>query len=194
MDDINGAKITLFGENTINASVALYVLEQKGIVRQNVEYLASAAETQALLMTDAESIVMTAEPAVTAAKIKNEKIASIALTEELNDLTGNTGYAQAGLFIRAETLEKDPEGVREYITLIKNSAEAVTADSDSVVKAAVALEILPNEKVAAAAIPNCGILYTAAADAKDLVEFTANIDLGQFGGSVPADDFYYAEK
>jgi NitT/TauT family transport system substrate-binding protein len=194
MDDINGAKITLFGENTINASVALYVLEQKGIVPQNVEYLASAAETQALLMTDAESIVMTAEPAVTAAKIKNEKIASIALTEELNDLTGNTGYAQAGLFIRAETLEKDPEGVREYITLIKNSAEAVTADPDSVVKAAVALEILPNEKVAAAAIPNCGILYTAAADAKDLVEFTANIDLGQFGGSVPADDFYYAEK
>ena len=61
-------------------------------------------------------------------------------------------------------------------------------------KAAVALEILPNEKVAAAAIPNCGIRYTAAADAKELVEFTANIDLTQFGGAVPADEFYYAEK
>ena len=91
MNDINGAKITLFGENTINASVALFVLEQKGIVPDDVEYLASAAETQTLLMTDAESIVMTAEPAVTAAKIKNEKITSISLTEELNSLTGDNG-------------------------------------------------------------------------------------------------------
>ena len=55
MDDINGAKVTLFGENTINASVALFVLEQKGIVPLEVEYLAGAAETQTLLMNDAES-------------------------------------------------------------------------------------------------------------------------------------------
>ena len=194
MDDINGAKITLFGENTINASVALFVLEQKGIVPLEVEYLAGAAETQALLMNDAESIVMTAEPAVTAAKIRNEKINSIPLTEQLNLLTGNNGYAQAGLFIRAETLDKDPEGVREFLAAVKTSADAVSTDLESVVKAAVALEILPNEKVAAAAIPNCGIRYTSAADAKELVEFTANIDLSQFGGAVPADEFYYAEK
>lgn len=194
MDDINGAKITLFGENTINASVALFVLEQKGIAPLEVEYLAGAAETQALLMNDAESIVMTAEPAVTAAKIRNEKINSIPLTEQLNLLTGNNGYAQAGLFIRAETLDKDPEGVREFLAAVKTSADAVSTDLESVVKAAVALEILPNEKVAAAAIPNCGIRYTSAADAKELVEFTANIDLSQFGGAVPADEFYYAEK
>lgn len=194
MDDINGAKVTLFGENTINASVALFVLEQKGIVPLEVEYLAGAAETQTLLMNDAESIVMTAEPAVTAAKIRNEKITSIPLTEELNLLTGNNGYAQAGLFIRADTLDNNPEGVREFLASVKTSADAVTTDLDSVVKAAVALEILPNEKVAAAAIPNCGIQYTAAVDAKELVEFTANIDLSQFGGAVPADDFYYAEK
>ncbi|QTE68305.1 hypothetical protein JNO48_14155 [Clostridiales bacterium] len=194
IDDINGAKVTLFGENTINASVALFVLEQKGIVPLEVEYLAGAAETQTLLMNDAESIVMTAEPAVTAAKIRNEKITSIPLTEELNLLTGNNGYAQAGLFIRADTLDNNPEGVREFLASVKTSADAVTTDLDSVVKAAVALEILPNEKVAAAAIPNCGIQYTAAADAKELVEFTANIDLSQFGGAVPADDFYYAEK
>ena len=194
MDDINGAKVTLFGENTINASVALFVLEQKGIVPLEVEYLAGAAETQTLLMNDAESIVMTAEPAVTAAKIRNEKITSIPLTEELNLLTGNNGYAQAGLFIRADTLDNNPEGVREFLASVKTSADAVTTDLDSVVKAAVALEILPNEKVAAAAIPNCGIQYTAAADAKELVEFTANIDLSQFGGSLPDDDFYYEAK
>lgn len=194
LEEINGAKITLFGENTINASVALFVLEQKGITPLEVEYLAGAAETQALLMNDAEAIVMTAEPAVTAAKIRNEKITSIPLTEQLDLLTGNDGYAQAGLFIRAETLDQDPDGVREYLASVKASTEAVSTDIESVAKAAAALEILPNEKVAAAAIPNCGIRYTAAMDAKELIEFTAGIDLSQFGGAVPADEFYYAEK
>ena len=52
----------------------------------------------------------------------------------------------------------------------------------------------PNEKVATAAIPNCGITWIEAEEAKDLVAFTANIDLKQFGGEVPADEFYYAEK
>ena len=194
MDDIVAQKITLFGENTINASVALYVLDQKGIVPAEIEYLAAAAETQALLMTDAEAIVMTAEPAVTAAKFKNDKITSIPVTEEMNLLTGRTGYAQAGLFIKAETLEADPEGVKAYLEQVKAKIAEVSSDPEGTAKAAVALEILPNEKVATAAIPNCGITWIEAEAAKDLVAFTANIDLKQFGGEVPADEFYYAEK
>ena len=194
MDDIVAQKITLFGENTINASVALYVLDQKGIVPAETEYLAAAAETQALLMTDAEAIVLTAEPAVTAAKFKNDKITSIPLTEELNLLTARTGYAQAGLFVRAETLEADPEGVKAYLEQVKANIGEVSSDPEGTAKAAAALEILPNEKVAAAAIPNCGITWIDGEEAKELVEFTANIDLKQFGGEVPADEFYYAEK
>ena len=194
MDDIVAQKITLFGENTINASVALYVLDQKGIVPAETEYLAAAAETQALLMTDAEAIVLTAEPAATAAKFKNDKITSIPLTEELNLLTGRTGYAQAGLFIKAETLEADPEGVKAYLEQVKANIVEVSSDPEGTAKAAVALEILPNEKIASAAIPNCGITFIAGEEAKELVEFTASIDLKQFGGEVPADEFYYAEK
>ena len=53
------------------------------------------------------------------------------------------------------------------------------------------LEILPNAKVAQAAIPNCAIRYLSAAEAKAQVETTAAVDLSQFGGEVPADDFYY---
>ena len=194
MDDIVAQKVTLFGENTINASVALYVLQEKGIVPAEIEYLAAAAETQALLMTDAEAIVLTAEPAVTAAKFKNEKITSIPLIEELNQLTARTGYAQAGLFIKAETLEADLEGVKAYLEQVKANIGEVSSDLEGTAKAAAALEILPNEKVATAAIPNCGITWIDGEDAKELVKFTAGIDLKQFGGEVPADEFYYAEK
>jgi hypothetical protein len=44
------------------------------------------------------------------------------------------------------------------------------------------------------AIPNCAVRYMSAQEAKEQVEATANIDLKQFGGSVPADDFYYGAE
>ena len=74
LEDINGADITLFGEDTINASITLYALEQSGIKPASVAYLAGAANTQQLLLSDENAIVLTAEPALTAARIKNDHI------------------------------------------------------------------------------------------------------------------------
>lgn len=194
LSDINGAKVTLFGENTINASIALYVLEQEGVVPETVEYLAGAAQTQQLLVSDPEAIVLTAEPAVTAAKMKFDTVQSYPIKDELTRILGRDGYAQAGLFVKAETLEADPEGVKAYLESVKTAADATETDVEAVAKAAVALEILPNEKVAVAAIPGCSIKYVPALEAKEMVEFTANIDLSQFGGELPADDFYYGAE
>ena len=78
--------------------------------------------------------------------------------------------------------------------MVEESCQKCTTDVDAVAQAAVALEILPNAKVAAQAIPNCAIRYLAAPEAREQVETTANVDLSQFGGAVPADDFYYEAK
>ena len=190
-EDINGAAITLFGENTINASVVLYALAENGLEPASVEYLAGAANTQSLLLTDENAIVVTAEPALTAAKMKNDAISSYAVNDLLKAANGFDGYTQAGLFVSAAALENHPEAVSEYLSKAEESVSKAETDVAAVVEAAVALEILPNAKVAAAAIPNCAIRYMSAADAKEQVEATANIDLTQFGGSLPADDFYY---
>ena len=53
---------------------------------------------------------------------------------------------------------------------------------------------MPNAKVAKTALPNCAIRYMSAPDAREQIETTANIDLTQFGGEVPADDFYYGAE
>jgi NitT/TauT family transport system substrate-binding protein len=190
-EDINGAELVLFGENTINASVALFALEKNGIVPAKVDYLAGAANTQTLLLTDETAIVLTAEPALTAAGIKNERVSGCAVNALLKEAAGLEGFAQAGLFVRAETLAEHPEAVKAYLALVKEAAAKCTEDPDAVVEAAVALEILPSVKVAKSALPNCAIRYVSAAEAKEQVEQTAEIDLSQFGGAVPADDFYY---
>ena len=189
--DLKGAEITLFGENTINASVVLYALKENGIEPSKVNYLAGAAETQALLLSNPEAIVVTAEPALTAARIKNDKISAIAVNALYQKATGNDGYAQAGLFVNPATLEGRKEAADAYLEQVREAASLCAADVEAVAAAAVQLEILPNAKVAQAAIPNCAIRYLSAAEAKAQVETTAAVDLSQFGGEVPADDFYY---
>ena len=193
-ESLKGAAVTLFGENTINASVVLAVLEAKGLQPAKVEYLAGAAETQAELLSNPEAIVVTADPAVTAAKIKNEKVQTISVQALLKEAFDMEGYTQAGLFVRAETAQEHPEEVKAYLEQVKESAGKAETDAAAMAEAAVALEILPNAKVAAAAIPGCNIRYAAAAEAKEAIEKTAAFDLSQFGGEVPAEDFYYSAE
>ncbi len=194
LEDINGAKLVLFGENTINSSIALYVLKENGITPASVEYLAGAANTQSLVITDPEAIVLTAEPALTAAKTKNDKITGYALNDLYKKATGNDGFTQAGLFVNPKTAEEQPDVVKAYLKKVEESANKCTTDLETVAEAAVTLGILPNAKVAASAIPNCAVKYMSAKDAKKQIETTANIDLKQFGGEVPADDFYFEAK
>ena len=192
--DLNGAVVTLFGENSINASVVLYALKANGIEPAEVRYEIGAADTQKLLMTDENAIVVTAEPALTAAKMKNEKINAIAVNELFRQASGEDGYTQAGLFAKAATLEARPEEVAEFLKQAEEACGKCTSDVAAVAEAAVALEILPNAKVAEAAIPGCAIRFVSAKDAKEQVEKTVAIDPAQFGGAVPADDFYYGAE
>ncbi|MBQ3671903.1 MAG: hypothetical protein II921_10595 [Treponema sp.] len=194
LKDIKKAGITLFGENTINASIALSVLEKNKIKTKAVDYLAGAANTQSLLLSDADAIVLTAEPALTAATMKNKNITAYALNDLYKKATGFDGFTQAGLFVRAETIEQHPEEVRAYLEQAKESCDRCTSDVQAVAKAAAALEILPNAKIAENAIPHCAIRYLSARAAKNQIETTAHIDIKQFGGDVPADDFYYGEN
>lgn len=194
LEDINGATITIFGENTINASVVKYALEKNGIVPAGIEYLAGAANTQSLLLSDANAIVVTAEPALTAAKIKNPAVTGYALNELYKAATGYDGYTQAALFVKADTAAARPEAVKAFIEGVAASCQTATTDLETLAAAAVTLGILPNQKVAMAAIPGCAIRFVGALEAREQVETTANIDLAQFGGAVPADDFYYAAE
>ena len=192
-DDLKGS-ITLFGENTINASVVLYALKENGIEPAEVTYLAGAADTQSLLLSDENAIVVTAEPALTAARMKNDKITGIGVNELLKQANGMDGYTQAALFVKAETAENNPEAVAEFLKQAEEACGKCTTDVTAVAEAAAALEILPNAKVAEKAIPGCAIRFVSAKDAKEQVEKTAQIDLSQFGGEVPADDFYYGAE
>ena len=43
-EDVEGAELVLFGENTINASVALFILEQKGIIPSEINFTIASSQ------------------------------------------------------------------------------------------------------------------------------------------------------
>ena len=188
---IKGKKIVLFGENTINASVALFVLEQEGISPESVEFLAGAAETQTALLNGEAEIVMTAEPGITAAKMKDSTIVSVPLNDLYSEVTGYDGFTQAGLFVREATVKSDPDLVKEWIDKIRISVESCGNDPETVARNVVSMEILPKEPVALKALPGCSIRWMNAKDAREQIEATASIDLKQYGGALPDEDFYF---
>ncbi len=192
LDTINGKELTLFGENTINSSIAKYVLEKKNIVPSNIEYLAGADNTQQELLDDANVIVMTAEPALTAAKKKNSSITGVSIQSLYKEVSGNSEYAQAGIFVKAETIKDHSSTVSDFLLAVKDVSDNLTKNLDSVAQACVDLEIMPNAAVAKEAIPNCSIKFVDSLEAKAQIEATAKIDLTQFGGELPVEEFYYS--
>ena len=189
-EDISGSKLVLFGADTINASVALYALSEKGIEPQSTDALSGAAETKAVLESDPEAIVLTAEPMLTAAKSNLEQISAYSVNDLLKEAAGMDGYAQAGLFIRSETITANPEKVKSFLEDLKQSADLCESNADMVAEALSALEM----KFPKPAIGKCAIRFVSAADAREMVEKTALIDISQFGGELPADDFYYVQE
>ncbi len=190
-ETINGHDLILFGENTVNSSVALYILQEMGISPSAVNYMASAQETQKKVVEDADAIVMTAEPAATAAKLANEAVTILSVSSLYETVTGDEGFAQAGLFVRAKTLEESPDQVPLWLEEIKASADRCTEDPAAVAKDAVEMGIMAKEAIVMKSIGNCGIHYVAAKEAREQIEKTVAIAPVQYGGDIPADEFYY---
>ena len=201
--DLEGKTVTIFGEATINGTIEKYVLDD-----YNVTYntLGTAQLTQSLLTDDANAIVVTAEPALTAAKTKLSKqgktVTSFSVKELFEAKSNGLKYTQAGLFVKGDTLKNKKEDVDNFIEKIKESCDKVKTDLDSVCDSIIALENtgLPNQKpIILSAIPNCNIEFKYAIDVKEDIEAIATLDIERindptkdnFGGILPDDDFYY---
>ncbi len=192
LDTINGKELILFGEGTINASIANYVLNQKGIEPSNITYLAGASNTQATLISNPEAIVMTAEPALTAAKTQKPNISSISVQSLYKEVSGNAEFAQAGIFVKEDMILNHSSLISDFLLEVKEVSDNINSKLDDLAKTCVELKLLPNETVAKTAIPNCNIKFKDAKEVKSQIESTAKIDLAQYGGDLPSEEFYYS--
>lgn len=187
---LDNSPVTFFGENSINMAIVDYVLTSNNITTGERTYLGSTSNTQEKLLTDAEAIVLVAEPALSAAKTK-KTIKSISVQELYAELSGTGSYPQAGLFVSASAVANHKGLVDQLLVDIKASCDLIKTDLDTSAASAFAFLGAPGVPVLKNAIPGSNIDYKKASDVKEKINAVANLKLALFGGALPQDEFYY---
>ena len=197
IEDLRGKTVYATGKGSTPEYALTYLLSQHGLdvsTDVTVEWKSEPTEVVAQMATEEASVAMLPQPFVTVAagQLENLKIA-LDLTKEWEALDNGSRFVTAGLIIRKEFAEANPDAVKTFLeeyaasTAYANEAPAEAAqliEKYGIVKAAVA------EK----AIPYCNIVCIAGEDMKQMVSGYFEVLFAQnpkaVGGELPGDDFY----
>ena len=197
INDLDGKDVTLFGEKTINSSLAKYVLTNNNVT-PNYNYVSSASVSNQKLIDEDNVIVMTAEPALTVAKAKakDKTIKTFSIYDMYKTISGGVEYTQAALFIKEDTINNHKKELDSFLDKVKEACDLVSTDVETTANNIIELGNtgLPGQlPVLKNALPNCKVKYVSAIESKTAIEATVSIDPSKFGGAVPSDDFYYSK-
>ena len=156
----------------------------------------SIAEGTQLLLSGQAKVLVSIEPMVTAAKLKNPEIRSIVdYQKEWQQMTKTeTDLPNAGLAAKGEFAKQSPETVARFQSEYEKALEWVLANPKEA--GALAEKYLGmNPDVTAAAVPNMALQFKSAADSREELDRYYNILFGysqeSIGGKLPDDAFFY---
>ena len=197
IEDLRGKTVHATGKGSTPEYALTYLLSQHGLdvsTDVTVEWKSEPTEVVDQMATEEASVAMLPQPFVTVAagQLENLRIA-LDLTKEWEALDNGSQFVTAGLIIRKEFAEANPDAVKTFLeeyaasTAYANEVPAEAAqliEKYGIVKAAVA------EK----AIPYCNIVCIAGEDMKQMVSGYFEVLFAQnpkaVGGELPGDDFY----
>ena len=172
-----------------------HLLEGNGVAPSevNIEWLTPQEITAKITSSDA-GICMLPVPAATALMVQDSAVReAISLTDAWQDLEGSP-LPMGCVVARTEFIEKsDPALIAAFIDLYGDSISFMEGPGAG--SLAVELGILPNEKVAEKAIPQCALTLIIGQEMKDMLEDYYSILFQaapeSIGGGLPYDSFYY---
>ena len=159
----------------------------------NIEWLTPQEITAKITSSDA-GICMLPVPAATALMVQDSAVReAVSLTDAWRDLEGSE-LPMGCVVARTEFIEKsDPALIEAFIDLYGDSISFMEGPGAG--SLAVELGILPNEKVAEKAIPQCALTLIIGQEMKDMLEDYYSILFQaapeSIGGGLPYDSFYY---
>lgn len=197
--DLEGATITLFGQGANPEYVLTYVLESAGLtVGEDVtlDFCAAVDEVLAKVAAGTCEYALLPEPNASVAQTKNADFSVVmdmnAAWEEASG--GETKLVMGCLAVRAEFAQANPGAVAKFLEEYQASVDYIlTADDAAALVAAQA--IVPNEAIAAKALPNANIVCITGGDMQSAVEgyyhVLFNFNPQAVGGAIPTEAFYY---
>ena len=213
--DLKGKTVYSTGQGATPEYIINHLLKANSLENDvKVEYLSEHSELAAKLISGDVQVAVLPEPFVSVATSKNENVkTAVSLTDEWKKVNPDTELAMGCVIARTDFVEKNPDGVKQFIADNKASVENLNLDPTSgseklsakgIVDASIfAVDSSLSEKKADAAktekaqgvVSRCNIVFIdgeqmkSVADANYKVYFDA--DPTSVGGELPSAELYY---
>lgn len=175
-----------------------HLLELSGVKPSevNIEWLTPQEITAHITSSDA-GLCMLPVPAATALMVQDSGVReAVSMSEAWEDLEG-AALPMGCVVARTAFAEEHPQAVEAFLGEYRQSIAYMNDPANLAEAAGLVAQygIAPNEKVAAAAIPQCSLTFLTGQEMRDVLEGYYEIlfqaEPKSIGGGLPYDSFYY---
>ena len=182
----------------INTLGVLYIVEN-GVDPDSdvtIEYCSEATEALSKVQAGEATIAMLPQPFVTSAMSQVEGLrVALDMNEEWQKVTGSK-LVTGVLVVRKDAVENDPEAFAAFMDGYAASVEAANSDLEGTAALCEQYGVVAKAALAQKALPQCNIVFETGDEMKTDLETYFKVlyaaDPASVGGTLPADDFYYA--
>lgn len=199
--DLEGKSIAVSGQGSTPEYVLNYILTANDLEgKVTVNFYEEHSEVVAQMAAGKETIALLPQPFVTVAQGKLEDLAiAVNIADAWKDacqITGDSGDIVMGCVVaRSEFVEEHKDAVDAFLTEYLASVGYISTNTEDAAKLVVKYGILADEKLAATALPSCGIAFISGTTMQDslkpFLEILFDANPAAVGGALPGDDFYY---
>ena len=197
--DLKGQTIVTTGKGTTPEYVLRYVLSENGVDPDSdvtIEYCSEATEALSKVQAGEATIAMLPQPFVTSALSQVEGLrVALDMNEEWQKVAGSK-LVTGVLVVRKDAVENDPEAFASFMEGYAASVEAANSDLEGTAALCEQYGVVAKAALAQKALSQCNIVFETGDEMKADLETYFNVlyaaDPTSVGGTLPADDFYYA--
>lgn len=197
-DSLKGQTIYATGKGSTPEYALRYLMTQNGIdpdTDVTIEWKSEPSEIVALMAAQEHVLAMMPQPFVTVAQSKFSDLVTVMdLTAEWDALDNDSQLLTAGLVVRADFAQENPEAVATFLNEYAVSTDYVNANVAEAAQLVGQYEII-DAAVAEQAIPFCNIVCITGSDMKTSAQGYLQTLYDQnpkaIGGTLPGEDFYY---
>lgn len=194
-----GKTIYATGKGATPEYALTYLLAQNGLTLGKdvtVEWKSEPTEIVALMAQEDHAIAMLPQPFVTSALSQVEGLrVALDMNEEWQKVAGSK-LVTGVLVVRKDAVENAPEAFAAFMDGYAASVEAANNDLEGTAALCEEYGIIAKAALAQKALPQCNIVFETGDEMKTDLETYFNVlyaaDPASVGGTLPADDFYYA--
>ena len=197
-ESLKGQTIYATGKGSTPEYALTYLLDQYGLdpaADVTIEWKSEASEVVALMATQDQAIALLPQPYVTVAQTKFPDLRiALSLTESWDALDNGSQFITAGLIVRTQFAQENPEAIAAFLEEYAASTQFI---NENVAEGAqlVGEYGIVEAAIAEKAIPYCNIVCITGAE---MVEMTTGYFQTLFdqnpksmGGAMPGEDFFY---